>query len=77
MNKARRKALERIMSELDDIQWQIEHIRREEQDAFDNLPESIQSSERREEMEGYAYNLEEIYEGLQEQIDMIYDIVNG
>ena len=53
MNKNRRKAIGDIYDKLIDIQSDLECIRDEEQEAFDNLPESIQYSERGERMEEY------------------------
>ncbi len=59
MNKQRRKAIGDIYDKLIDIQSDLESIRDEEQEAFDNLPESIQYSERGERMEEYISSLEE------------------
>lgn len=59
MNKNRRKAIGDIYDKLIDIQSDLEYIRDEEQEAFDNLPESIQYSERGERMEEYISSLEE------------------
>jgi hypothetical protein len=46
MNKQRRAEIEKIQAAIFDIKEQLEVIRQEEQDAFDNLPESIQGGER-------------------------------
>ena len=59
MNKDRRNAISDIYGKLIDIQSDLECIRDEEQEAFDNLPESIQYSERGERMEEYISSLEE------------------
>ena len=59
MNKNRRNAISDIYGKLIDIQSDHECIRDEEQEAFDNLPESIQYSERGERMEEYISSLEE------------------
>lgn len=59
MNKNRRNAISDIYDKLIDIQSDLECIRDEEQEAFDNLPESIQCSERGERMEEYISNLDE------------------
>ena len=59
MNKNRRNAISDIYGKLIDIQSDLECIRDEEQEAFDNLPESIQYSERGERMEEYISSLEE------------------
>ena len=59
MNKQRRKAVGDSYDKLIDIQSDLECIRDEEQEAVDNLPESIQYSERGERMEEYISSLEE------------------
>ena len=59
MNKQRRKAIGDIYDKLIDIQSDLECIRDEEQEAFDNLPESIQCAERGERMEEYISSLDE------------------
>ena len=59
MNKNRRNAISDIYDKLIDIQSNLECIRDEEQEAFDNLPESIQYSERGERMEEYISSIEE------------------
>ena len=51
MNRERRNRISDIMERLDAIQTELEEIRDEEQEAFDNMPESIQGSERGENME--------------------------
>lgn len=51
MNNQRRKAIEDIRGRIADIAQDIEDILSEEQDAFDNLPESFQESERGEAMQ--------------------------
>lgn len=51
MNKQRRDEIRKIKDELDDITYRLEELIEEEQTAFDNLPESIQTSEKGEIME--------------------------
>lgn len=46
MNKQRRKALEEIIRELDNQKAAIEAILDEEQEAYDNIPESLQDTDR-------------------------------
>lgn len=46
MNKNRRKAIESIIDNLMDLSSEIEGIINDEQDALDNIPESLQESER-------------------------------
>ena len=51
MNAARRKELNKLIGQLEDIKSQIEELQQEEQDAYDNLPESLQDGERGERMQ--------------------------
>lgn len=58
MNKQRRKKVEGIYDLLQAALMELEEIRDEEQDAFDNLPEGIQESERGEQMEEYISQID-------------------
>ena len=58
MNKIRRKALQDIIDRMEALMDDLETIRDEEQEAFDNLPEGIQTSERGEAMENAIYNMD-------------------
>lgn len=71
MNNTRRKAIQAIMNKLEEIMEEIECIKDEEQEAFDNLPESIQTSERGEAMESAVYNLDEAWENAQLVLDAL------
>lgn len=46
MNKERRAAIERIKNQLSELRDDLDSLKDEEQDAFDNMPESLQQSER-------------------------------
>lgn len=50
MNAARRKEIERAIDLLYQAKEIIENVRDDEQDAYDNMPESLQYSERGERM---------------------------
>lgn len=62
MNKARRKALQKIVDKLNEIQT-------EELEAYENLPESIYSSPRGDDMEENGGDLEEAIETIEEVIN--------
>ncbi len=51
MNNQRRKAIDDILNELADLRSRLETGQSDEQDAYDNLPESIKDSERGEKAE--------------------------
>lgn len=66
MNNERRKALRDLASqietkidELSELMSELENIKSEEQDGFDNLPESFQEGARGEAMQAAIDNLEE------------------
>ncbi len=46
MNNTRRKALEDIREKLVDINGDLESLRDEEQEYYDNMPENLQSGEK-------------------------------
>ena len=48
MNKKRRIRIEKVVSTLEDMSAEISDIMQEEQEAYDNMPESLQYSERGE-----------------------------
>ena len=78
MNKARRKELETVISNLNEIQGkddlyacinELEKIRDDEQDYYDNIPENLQYSQRAEASE-YAND------SLDEAIDLLNEVYN-
>ena len=71
MNNTRRKAIKAIMDKLQDLMDDIEAIKDEEQEAYDNLPESIQNSERGEAMDSAIYNLDDAAESVQLVLDAL------
>jgi len=62
MNQARRREIEVVISQLDDIITN-------EQEAYDNMPESIQESEKGETMEAGLDSLQEAVETLGEVLN--------
>lgn len=71
MNKTRRKALNAVIKKLyllgeirAEILAELEGIQYDEQEAFDNLPESFQEGERGEAMQ-------EVIDGMQEVLDAL------
>ncbi len=74
MNKQRRKY---IASALVYLEWAmdiIETAKNEEEEAFYNLPEGIQESERGEQMEEYISTLEEIFDDIEYMQEKISEI---
>lgn len=60
MNNDRRNRIRKLISQLEDIRDEIENILSEEQEAFDNMPEGFQESERGEKMQEAINYLENI-----------------
>lgn len=58
MNAQRRKEIEAVLNELADLRNRVEALHGEEQDAFDNLPEGLQASERGQASEAAASALD-------------------
>lgn len=50
MNAKRRNTIKHIIDKIDDIVMELEMVLDEEQEAYDNMPENIQESDRGSEM---------------------------
>ncbi len=86
MNKIRRKELARIAAKLEELEAlrleikdQLEAVRNEEQEALDNMPDSLQDSEKGQEMQEYIDAMESALDDLEEidldnVRDQLYDI---
>lgn len=68
MNRTRREAIDDLIEQLENIQQQIETLKDEEQTAYDNLPETLQYSERGETMTEAIDNLESAESDVEEAI---------
>ena len=73
MNAARRKELKRALEMLDEAKTILEQVAEEEQEAYDNLPESIQDSEKGEQiydnadtLSGYMDDLDDMMSAIEE-----------
>lgn len=82
MNKQRREKIDKLkariqstQSELKQISIKLSSILSEEQDAFDNMPEGLQSSYRGMCSEDVIDSMEEASEKLDEVIELLNDIV--
>ena len=68
MNRTRREAIDDLIEQLENIQQQIEALKDEEQTAYDNLPETLQYSERGETITEAIDNLESAESSVEEAI---------
>ena len=84
MNKQRRKKISEIIKKiseiiekLEDIVVELEELASEERDAYDNLPESIQYSERGETMDAAADELNEVSGEVTDLSERLEEIINS
>ncbi len=75
MNKSRRKYLAQAIDLLGTAQTILENVIEDEQEAFDNMPEGLQGSERGESMEETIYNLQDILENVESVQETISEII--
>lgn len=68
MNRTRREAIDDLIEQLENIQQQIEALKDEEQTVYDNLPETLQYSERGETITEAIDNLESAESSVEEAI---------
>jgi chromosome segregation ATPase len=80
MNNDRRKRIKELVGELDSIFGQLtdfndnlSEIQQEEQDAYDNLPEGLQETERGETIQDMADRLSDIYDTLDSVLSDLED----
>lgn len=71
MNNKKRTQIENIVSQLMDLQSEIETLRDDEQEIVDNFPENLQGSERYEIAEAAADNLDSACSSIEELIDYL------
>lgn len=76
MNKDRRARISALQEQLQDIMSALDEIRNEEQEAYENLPESIQYGERGDAMADAIDNMDEAA-SLLEDIDSYLDDAKG
>lgn len=76
MNKVRRKELGKIKDCLTALYSDIERVKNDEEDCFDNMPDGIQCSMRGEESEEAIEILDEVCEDMEKIIEMIEEIIS-
>lgn len=74
MNKARRKRIQEVIDKIEKIKDEIYDIQLEEEIAFDNMPEGLQSSERGEISEEAIEFLDSAHDGLGDVLDSLNSI---
>ena len=71
MNKARRKALDEVISKIEEAKELLENLQAEEEGYRDNLPENLQGSERYEAADAAVDNMSSAVDALDEAISSI------
>lgn len=74
MNNLRRKMLRNVVGTLEEARDGVVGVLDEEQEAYDNLPEGLQASERGEAMSENVDILDEVVEEIDEVIEKINEI---
>ena len=83
MNRIRRKSLRTILGQMDELSTVLETVKEalqdvlnEEQEAYDNLPEGLQESDRGQQMQEYIDALEGVVDSLGElDIEDLYGTI--
>jgi hypothetical protein len=75
MNKARRKWLEDIIGKLEEQKDELYQLYEEEQEAYDNMPESLQESERGQIASEFVDSLETEHDSLEDVIFNLQEIL--
>ena len=71
MNKIRRKSLQTLMDQLEEIKGALEDLQSEEEEYRDNMPENLWGSERYEKAEEAISNMEDAVSSLEDAISSI------
>lgn len=77
MNKERRTRLAAIAQQIAGLIEEAEALRDQEQDAFDNMPEGLQQSERGETMEQAIEAIATAIDGLEQAREAVDEAVAG
>lgn len=75
MNKDRCKRIQGIIDQLTDLGTEIEEIQDEEQEAYDNLPESLQEGEKGEIMSDAIDSLDHVFCSIGDVISYLDDAI--
>lgn len=73
MNKDRRKQLAEIAELLGELQERISVLKDEEEEGFDNLPESLQQGERGQAMEAAKEQMDSAMSAIEEAVECLQE----
>ncbi len=77
MNAKRRNKLAQIALQLDGLRTQLESLRDEEQEAFDNLPDNIKDTDRGEAAAEACEALDNAVSALEDTTDTLSTLAEG
>lgn len=84
MNAVRRRTITKLigrlnglLGQMEDLLGDIDIVREEENEALDNMPESLMETDRYAQIEAAADNLEEAYDTFSGMKDSLEDVVNS
>ena len=75
MNAQRRKAISKLIEQIEGIQQDIEMYKDEEEECYYNLPDAIQESERGEVMQDAISQLEDAYNSLDDVMSYLEEAI--
>lgn len=77
LNKARRKLISKVIEKLEDLKFELEEVKDEENETMENLPENLQYGERYEAMENAVNTIECAMDSIDESICGLSELVEG
>lgn len=77
MNKVRRQRIKEAIDLIQQVNEILAEVGDEEEEAFDNMPESLQESERGEQMQEYIDMIDEANEAIDDLIGNLSEITEG
>lgn len=77
MNKERRTRIHEICEQLESLSADIEGIRQEEEDHYDNMPEFMQEGEKGEKTMDAISQLENAQDGINDVVNLLTEAANS
>jgi len=75
MNNQRRKQLAEVIRSIEDARNLLETIKDEEQEAYDNMPESLQEGEKGSAMSEKIDSMESVFDDLERAVDSLNEVI--
>ena len=75
MNNQRRKQMAEVIRSIEDARNLLETIKDEEQEAYDNMPESLQEGEKGSAMSEKIDSMESVFDDLERAVDSLNEVI--